>query len=191
MTVLEALLGVAVLLWPLSEIVLSLVRRSRGVRGARALDQGSGTLIWVAIAAGITLAVVCSGVPATRLRLPAALRLVAALLLLLAGLGLRIWAIVTLGRFFTVDVALHEGQRVVREGPYRWVRHPSYAGALIAFVGAGLAMDNALSLLFAVVPFLLAVLRRIAVEERALVQGLGEEYAAYARVTKRLVPGLY
>jgi protein-S-isoprenylcysteine O-methyltransferase len=46
-------------------------------------------------------------------------------LLLTAGIVLRIWSIVHLGRFFTVDVAIQEGQRVVRDGPYRFVRHPS------------------------------------------------------------------
>ena len=191
MATLGLLLAVLIVLWPVSEIGLSLVRRARGGAAGAALDRGSATLLWVAIAAGITLAVFFSGLPATRFHLPPEPRVCAALVLMLAGIGLRGWAILTLGRFFTVDVALHEGQRVVRAGPYRWVRHPSYSGALLAFVGVGIAMDNGLSLLFAVVPFLLAVLRRIAVEERALLDGLGEDYAAYARATKRLVPGLY
>jgi protein-S-isoprenylcysteine O-methyltransferase Ste14 len=58
------------------------------------------------------------------------------------GIAIRQWAVMVLGRYFTTNVRVHPGQTVVEEGPYRWVRHPSYTGMLITFVGIGLALWN-------------------------------------------------
>src|SRR5271165_2441425 len=54
---------------------------------------------------------------------------------MIIGMVLRIWSIVHLGKFFTVNVAIQEGQRVIQDGPYRFVRHPSYSGSILAIVG--------------------------------------------------------
>ncbi|TMK34849.1 MAG: hypothetical protein E6G58_10735 [Actinobacteria bacterium] len=53
-----------------------------------------------------------------------------------SGVVLRTWAIVTLGRFFTDDVTIQPGHRVVTAGPYRWVRHPSFTGGLVGLLGS-------------------------------------------------------
>jgi protein-S-isoprenylcysteine O-methyltransferase len=108
-----------------------------------------------------------------------------------AGIALRWWAIIHLGRFFTVNVAIAADHRVVDDGPYRFVRHPSYTGALMSFVGLGLTTGNWLAAVVLVVPISVAFLRRITIEERVLAAALGEPYRAYAARTKRLVPFLY
>jgi protein-S-isoprenylcysteine O-methyltransferase Ste14 len=110
---------------------------------------------------------------------------------LAAGVALRVWAIVTLGRLFKFVVVIQDGHRVVASGPYRLLRHPSYTGALAAFLGAGIALDSWLSVLALVLIPLLAIGVRIRVEEAELARALGEEYRAYARRTRRLVPGLW
>jgi protein-S-isoprenylcysteine O-methyltransferase Ste14 len=71
------------------------------------------------------------------------------------------------------------------------LRHPSYAGLLLAFLGFGLATADWVSLAAVWLPVLAAVLYRIRVEERLLVESFGDEYRDYARATKRLVPGLF
>jgi protein-S-isoprenylcysteine O-methyltransferase Ste14 len=68
------------------------------------------------------------------------------------------------------------------------VRHPLYAGALVTMAGVGLAFGNWLSLAVCIVLPLVAYLRRIAVEERALEAALGDAYRRYARGRARLVP---
>jgi protein-S-isoprenylcysteine O-methyltransferase Ste14 len=108
-----------------------------------------------------------------------------------SGVALRFWAIVTLGRFFTFTVSIQEGHRVVRSGPYRTVRHPSYTGLLLALIGLGIALDSWLSILALVVVPLIGVLIRIRVEEVALAGALGEDYTDYAAQTRRLVPGVW
>lgn len=109
--------------------------------------------------------------------------------MLLGGLLLRQYAIVTLGRLHTLDVSTRPAQPVVEIGPYRWVRHPSYAGAMLTAAGILLCSTNWLSLTcYALVVG--AYGYRIWVEEVALVADLGEPYRAYMRRTKRLIPYL-
>jgi protein-S-isoprenylcysteine O-methyltransferase len=106
------------------------------------------------------------------------------------GLAIRWAAILSLGRFFTVDVAIHKDQTVVRTGPYAWVRHPSYTGLLLLFLGLGLRFGSLSGLLAMMVPIFAALWMRILREERTLLAGLGEPYAAYCRATRRLIPGI-
>jgi protein-S-isoprenylcysteine O-methyltransferase len=108
-----------------------------------------------------------------------------------AGLILRWWAIVTLGRFFTVDVTIEKDHELVERGPFRVVRHPSYTGLLLAFVGFALTLRNWGAILIVLVPIFAAFIRRINVEEEALTRALGEKYVAYVGRTKRLLPGIY
>jgi protein-S-isoprenylcysteine O-methyltransferase len=88
--------------------------------------------------------------------------------LIAAGLALRIWAIRTLDRFFTVDVRIHDGQELIGHGPYRHLRHPSYTGALLSFLGLAAGLGNPLSAGVLLVPVIAAFVVRIRVEERAL-----------------------
>jgi protein-S-isoprenylcysteine O-methyltransferase Ste14 len=112
-------------------------------------------------------------------------------LVAVAGIALRVWAILTLDRFFTFVVAIVPDQRVVQHGPYRMLRHPGYAGALLALLGAGIVLANWLSLLVLVLVPALVLSVRITVEEGALAGALGAEYLAYAGRTARLIPGVW
>jgi protein-S-isoprenylcysteine O-methyltransferase Ste14 len=111
--------------------------------------------------------------------------------LFVAGLTLRLWAVVTLGRFFKVMVSIQEHHTVIRSGPYRVLRHPSYTGLLLLLAGLGLALGTWLGLLAIIVLPAVGLLVRIRVEESALLGALGEEYATYAAETRRLIPGVW
>ena len=176
--------------WPFAELVLGRVRRASGP-AVDVRDRGSILVLWIAIGASITAGMFARAIDPRGLHLSPMARGVAALALLIAGLSLRIWAIATLGKFFTVNVAVHSDHRVVRDGPYRWLRHPSYTGALIAFAGLGVLTGSALCLGVILAGILAAFLYRIDVEERALRSRLGPEYEAYARETRRLIPFVY
>ena len=110
--------------------------------------------------------------------------------LMVAGIGLRTWSVVVLGPWFTWNVQVQSGQRVVESGPYRFVRHPSYTGALVAFVSAPLLLESFVSASLAAIALPLAFRRRIAHEERVLRASL-PEYAAYATRTGALFPKLF
>ena len=108
-----------------------------------------------------------------------------------AGLALRWWAMIVLGRFYTRTLTTTSDQHVVAHGPYRWVRHPGYLGCLLTWVGAAAATRNVLVVVLVLVVLLLAYARRMAVEEAMLVESLGEAYVAYQRRSWRLVPFLF
>jgi protein-S-isoprenylcysteine O-methyltransferase Ste14 len=107
------------------------------------------------------------------------------------GYGISVWAM-AVNRFFSAVVRVQKdrGQVVVTGGPYRWVRHPSYAGGL----AAGLAIPFMLEALWALVPTLIlmaALIWRTAMEDRVLMEQL-EGYADYAGRTRfRLIPGIW
>jgi protein-S-isoprenylcysteine O-methyltransferase len=182
----------AILGWSfcISEVVLSVLRRSQ--RGAAtAADRSTLRLLWITIGISVTLAAVAMTVlPAAGFHLPAWGR-IAAVAIFIAGLALRWWSIRILGRWFTVDVAIAQDHRLVTEGPYAVLRHPSYAGMLLAFLGLGLTYQNVLSLLLITLPVAAALARRIAVEEEALVGAFGEAYLEYRKHTRALSPWIY
>jgi protein-S-isoprenylcysteine O-methyltransferase len=110
--------------------------------------------------------------------------------LMFLGILVRQWAIAVLGRFFSLTVRVAEDHRVVEKGPYRVVRHPSYTGVLIMFIGLGLAVQSWGALLVLLGVFSLSFGYRMRVEENALLSELGEDYASYMKRTKRLIPYL-
>ncbi|HXW47488.1 MAG TPA: isoprenylcysteine carboxylmethyltransferase family protein [Streptosporangiaceae bacterium] len=119
---------------------------------------------------------------------PAAAVAAVGLVVMLAGIVLRGWSFLTLGDYFTFTVQVSDDQKVVNAGPYRLLRHPSYAGILLICIGVGLAGANWASLAVLVLLPLALLLYRIHIEERALLTTLGERYRDYALGRKRLVP---
>jgi protein-S-isoprenylcysteine O-methyltransferase Ste14 len=174
----------------LSEILLALTRRSRSKTGTKQ-DCSTLGMIWLVIAVSITVGVfVARNFSAAALPY-ARIFASASVVLFVAGLILRWWAIITLGRFFTVDVTIEKDHELVERGPFRVVRHPSYTGVLLAFVGLALSLCNWAALLVILVPIGAAFIRRMNVEEDALSRALGTRYVEYMKRTKRLVPFVY
>lgn len=154
-------------------------------------DRGTRGIVGLSLGASIFLGVLLRGwVPALGTPAPAAFA-VAGLIVIWAGLVVRVWAVRTLGGSFSTFIQAEPGQAVVTHGPYRWVRHPSYTGLLLVALGVGLGAGNWLSLLICAVVPPLGLLPRIAVEESELTRVLGERYRSYQRTTRRLVPGLW
>ncbi len=110
---------------------------------------------------------------------------------MLLGIALRWYSAALLGKYFTFDVAVQSGQILVEVGPYRYIRHPSYSGALLTLLGFGLALGNWAGLATSLSCMGFAYAYRIAVEEAALASALGEAYNQYMRRTWRLVPFLF
>ena len=180
-----------------SELVLTITHRSRTKTGTKQ-DRSTLGIIWVVIAISIAAGIFVAGSASLRAGViglfdfPESNWILAiAVGLFAAGLAVRWWAIVTLGRFFTVDVVIEKDHEVVQRGPFRFVRHPSYAGVLLAFLGWAMTLWNWVAMAVVLVPIFVAFLRRMKVEEDALSRALGERYVDYMRRTKRLIPGVY
>jgi protein-S-isoprenylcysteine O-methyltransferase Ste14 len=165
--------------------------RRRGLPSG-ATDRDSGTKAWVigsvwsSVAVGISLAF---AFPDAALQSGRTAVFIGGLVLMLAGIALRWYAVLVLGASFTVDVATRPGQPVVESGPYRWIRHPSYTGGLLTLLGVLVCCCNPVSLV-ALVFALGGYAYRIRIEEEALATDLGAPYRDYMRRTKRLIPFL-
>jgi protein-S-isoprenylcysteine O-methyltransferase Ste14 len=94
----------------------------------------------------------------------------------------------TLGEYFTGDVRARADQPVIRSGPYRLVRHPSYTAGMMMNVGIGLALGSWLSFALLTIATIATYLYRVIVEERALLNTIGEPYRSYMRESKRFIP---
>jgi protein-S-isoprenylcysteine O-methyltransferase Ste14 len=135
---------VAVVVWVAFELVMRVRQRLRAGR-PDARDPSFAVLL-----AGIVAAVVAAQVLGRRGGLPwpggLLWPVVAGLVLIAAGIGLRAWSIAALGRFFQYRIEVQPGHRLVASGPYRCVRHPSYSGIALVLAGIALACDDVWSL---------------------------------------------
>lgn len=145
-------------------------------------------LTWLAIGLDFALSFQC---PQAAIRWERTSLFFIGIAFMLAGTALRFYSMSVLGRFFTYHVAVHAKQTVVEVGPYHYIRHPSYTGALMIFVGLGLALGNWAGLLALLACVGIAYAYRISVEESVLAAALGEPYQQYMRRTRRLVPFLF
>lgn len=110
------------------------------------------------------------------------------MVLLVAGAGLRWWSFWALGQYFTFSVDVSPDQQIVTAGPYHALRHPGYAGGLLAMIGIGVIYSNWVGLAGFALSCLAIIVWRIHIEETALLRTAGERYRLYAAHHKRLIP---
>jgi protein-S-isoprenylcysteine O-methyltransferase Ste14 len=163
-----------------------------GVEGAKSADsKDSGSLkvllggMWVALTLGFFLSFVKAGSFPPGAQIPV---FVVGLALLILGSLLRRWCFRTLGEYFTGDVKARTDQPVIRTGPYRYVRHPSYTAGIMMFTGIGLALGNWFSFLLITIASIATYWYRVTIEERVLLGTIGEPYASFMKERKRFIP---
>jgi protein-S-isoprenylcysteine O-methyltransferase Ste14 len=160
-------------------------------KGSARAEGWSLVVVLVTVVGGFVLALRLADSGSAEIRAARWTLFTVGLIAMAAGIVIRQWAIVTLGRFFTADVRVRQDQVVVSRGPYRWVRHPSYTGLLLFFIGLGLALSNWGALLALIALPAIGLFVRIRSEERALEAHLGEPYRQYAATHRRLFPGIW
>ncbi|MGH7611830.1 MAG: methyltransferase family protein [Candidatus Dormibacteria bacterium] len=177
--------------WVVFEVWVQLRSRSAAPSPGHQRDGGTMPLliggVWGAVAGGLALA---GWVPVGRLPDPGSALVAAGGVMMAAGIALRWWAVRTLGRHFQVRITTSADQRLVQTGPYRWIRHPGYTGALLTVAGCLCCCADLASWALLALP-LAAYGRRVGLEERALADRFGEGYRAYAAGRKRLIPFLF
>ena len=183
------LLALVSAVWVASEVAVGIVTRRSGAETSRR-DRGSLMFLWALLGATIYGAaqlrfLKIGGMPERNTLFWVGLALI------LIGILIRATAILTLRRFFTVSVTIQESHELIDRGIYSVVRHPSYSGSLVSFLGLGFAFGNWLSLGLVLIGALIGFAYRIRVEEAALTDHFGDRYRTYAARTKRLIPGIY
>ena len=178
---------VTVAIWVAIEVDLG--RRTRRAT-LTMTNHWSELAINTATLVAVTAAVLLStSVPNGRIH-PAGLAFVIGIALMVGGIAIRTAAARSLGAYYTLSIGIQSGQAIYCQGLYRWVRHPGYAGTLMALLGLSLALGNwySVAAIAVIVPALVA---RIALEERMLSRALGGEYQTYCGRTRwRLLPGV-
>ena len=178
------------ILWMVPEIIISTRRAPR--LSSKSGDRGSllvvMLLLWIGIAADFALSF---QLPQAAIRSGRVPIFFVGIGMMFAGMALRLYSVSLLGRYFTFEVAVHSDQPVIEAGPYRYIRHPSYAGALITIIGLGLALGNWAGLIALLCCMIVAYSYRIPIEEAALLAALGEPYEKYIRRTHRLIPFIF
>ena len=171
--------------WGVAEQVFA--RRNRRRSGARERDGGS--FLWITLSVAVGMSLACgfgfAGPGGVEDAWPWQ---ASGLVLLGLGLTIRVYAIRLLAVHFTSRVTLLPEHRLIRSGPYRWIRHPSYLGQLMILVGLGAMMANWVSLFAAPCFTAFALIARIRLEERAMAEHFGADFESYRRTTWRLLP---
>jgi protein-S-isoprenylcysteine O-methyltransferase Ste14 len=160
-------------------------------RAAVRQDRGTRVIVALALYLAIAAALAAARVPGLRVDANNWWTLGLGLAIVFVGAALRDWAIVSLGRYFRREVTIEPGQRIIRRGPYRTLRHPSYTGICLILAGFGLTFGSWVSAVVALLIVFVGLLPRIRVEEHALAQAFGPDYTTYATSTDRMLPHVW
>jgi protein-S-isoprenylcysteine O-methyltransferase Ste14 len=183
-----ALYLVGVLGWYIMELVQLLLQRKWRQTAHRFGPRSFWPAFWVGAAVVVAMLFAAPKIaPGAAIGLPA-VGFAVGMVMLVTGVALRLWAFHVLGQYFTFSVKVSPDQPVVTAGPYRLLRHPGYAGGMLATVGIGLMWGNWASAATLVLFTLAFILWRIRIEESALLGSLGDRYGRYASKRNRLVP---
>ena len=112
-----------------------------------------------------------------------------AVLLTALGIGFAIWARFYLGTNWSSAVSVKVGHELIRTGPYTWVRHPIYAGLLLALIGTALQQGKLVDLP-ALGLFWFGFWIKSRMEEEFMRKTFGEQYVEYRKSTGALIPKL-
>lgn len=175
-------------IWAVPEMISSI--RNKHSKKAANRDRASRFIMSVSLYLSVTIGfyIAFSGHDSRSLSTQYIFNL--GILLMLCGVLLRWYAIRTLGNYFTRTVLIHPDQKVINIGPYHYIRHPSYTAILITLFGLGLALTNWWSLLIILAGAVIGISYRVHVEEKALLEGIGQSYREYMKRTKRFIPFL-
>jgi len=171
-------------LWILSEIVNNARSKINSIAAQK--DKGS---FWAVIAASWASIFVIFIIRSFDIGTFSGIVQYIGLGLFAAGIALREWSVFILGKHFTVRVQVREKAKLITQGPYNYIRHPSYTGSLLILTGASLAVGTWPGAIFALTANLIAYRYRIQVEEKALQEAFGSDYEEYRRRTWKLFPG--
>lgn len=180
---------VVCIFWIVSEILLQILRRSK--KESQNKDLGSTKRLNLVIYASITVGIIVAYTPFGHVSGSNYFLQVSGLVLVIFGLVVRWLAILTLRHYFTVNVAIHSDHKIIQIGLYKYIRHPSYLGMLLSFLGLGVSMCNWMSLVILFIPITIVLFDRIQIEERALHEAFGNDFILYCRKTRKLIPWVY
>ncbi len=113
------------------------------------------------------------------------------ILIIIVGFMIRIISIRTLKQYFTYSVTKAENHEIIEKGFYKFIRHPGYLGQLLIFTGISISLSNWISVILMLLTTLIGYMNRIKVEEKFMIEQMGNKYSDYQLRTKKLIPKVY
>ena len=154
-------------------------------------DNGSLTLFRILIPSAIIISIIIYFIKRDIMLFDAMIFMIVGCVFVVLGLAIRWKAIITLGTYFNVKVTIHKDQKLYTDGIFKYIRHPSYSGLILYYVGLGLIMMNMLSFLVLFLSAMIVVLIRIKVEEKVLEHHFGPAYIEYKSRSYKIIPFVY
>ncbi len=111
--------------------------------------------------------------------------------MIVTGVLFRAWSVRTLGKYFTPTVQIKDEHQLIRSGPYRIIRHPSYFAAFLSLAGAAVLLESLTGMLVTIIAMSFAYYVRIGIEEQKLIEHFGNRYREYMLHTKRIIPFVF
>jgi protein-S-isoprenylcysteine O-methyltransferase Ste14 len=182
--------NLGLIFWMVSEIGIFLLSERADKKDCQATVYDNMSIYGVIAANVISclLALFCTQY--LQIKLPSAVVFVG-IILLYCGIALRVYSVWTLRKYFTVSVEIKTGHKLIRKGPYRYVRHPSYSGSILSLIGMQIGLRSPVGFVVSLILAFLAYNYRIHVEEDAMVGAFGTEYKNYKKATKRIIPFVF
>jgi len=160
----------------------------RAKESANNLDKSSLKILWITISVSITIGILLRK---TGLIISDQYFLIiynCGIFFVIIGLIIRWISIVKLKKSFTVNVSISKNQSLIQSGLYKYIRHPSYLGSLLSFLGLAFIFNNWLSFILIFFPIFAAFLYRIYIEEKVMGKAFGDAYIDYKKSSWKLLP---
>lgn len=177
------------ILYGLFEIFMS-KRGRKNTEISKSGDKGSIWMLILAISVGYWLSFIIASTKTGRIYHWNTLFIIGAILVAI-GFIIRVISILKLKQQFTYTVTKIENHQLIDKGLYRHIRHPGYLGQIIIFFGVATSLSNWLSVLLMMIPVLFGYIIRIRVEEKFMIQNMGQKYIEYQNRTKKLIPNIF
>lgn len=108
--------------------------------------------------------------------------------MVLVRIWLKWWAMRTLGKYWSNQIEMRQSHKLIREGPYRYLRHPAYFSNVMEYIALPLIANAYYTLLFVALIYVPLNLTRLYLEEKELAKRLGDQYRQYQREVPALLP---
>lgn len=110
---------------------------------------------------------------------------------IIAGIILRVYSVLTLGKFFAVSVQVSLEQKIIQTGPYKYIRHPAYSGSILSLLGIAGAFRSLIGIVGTLTIIAVIYGYRIKIEEKVLESNFKTSYQEYKEHTKRIIPYIW
>lgn len=107
---------------------------------------------------------------------------------IVTGVFLRVYSVLTLGKFFTLSVQVTSKQKIIQTGPYKYVRHPAYSGSILSLIGIAFSFRDIIGIILTIAIITIIYRYRIKVEEKMLEKTFPDSYKEYKKRTKKIIP---